>query len=45
MTSAVTGLPAIVGAPGRAGNVERWAALQMLDGTNGAARLEFDSGD
>ena len=45
MSSAVTGLPAIVGAPGRAGNAERWAALQMLDGTSGAARLVFDSGD
>jgi len=45
MSNAVTGLPAIVGAPGRAGNAERWAALQMLDGTNGAARLEFHSGD
>ena len=45
MSSAVTGLPAILGASGRAGNAGRWAALQMLDGTNGAARLLFDSGD
>ena len=45
MGSAVSGLPAILGAPGRAGSAERWASLQMLDGTNGAARLEFDSGD
>lgn len=45
MGSAVSGLPAILGASGRAGNAGRWAALQMLDGTNGAARLVFDSGD
>jgi len=45
MDSAVSGLPAILGASGRAGNAGRWAALQMLDGTNGAARLVFDSGD
>jgi len=45
MGSAVSGLPAILGASGRAGNAERWAALQMLGGTNGTARLVFDSGD
>jgi len=45
MSSAVTGLPAIVGTPGSAGNANRWAALQMLDGTDGAARLVFESTD
>ena len=45
MGSATSGLPAILGAPGPAGSAERWASLQMLDETNGAARLEFDSGD
>jgi hypothetical protein len=44
MSSAVTGLPAILGAPDRAGNANRWASLQMLDGTDGAARLVFESG-
>ncbi len=39
MSSAVTGLSAIVGTPGRA------AAPQMLDGTDGAARLVFKSSD
>ena len=45
MSSADTGLPAIVGVRGRAGDADRWAGLQMLDGTNSTTRLVFDSGD
>jgi hypothetical protein len=44
MRSTVTGLPGTVGTPGRAGNVRGWAPLQMLDGTDGPARLVFESG-
>lgn len=44
MSSTVAGLPGTVGPPGRAGNTRGSASLQMLDGTNGAARLVFESG-
>jgi hypothetical protein len=44
MRSTSTGLPATVGTLGRAANGRGWAPLQMLDGTDGAARLVFESG-
>jgi hypothetical protein len=44
MSSTVAGLPGTVGPPDRAGNTRGPASLQMLDGTNGAARLVFESG-
>jgi hypothetical protein len=44
MSSTVAGLPGTVGPPDRAGNTMGPASLQMLDGTNGAARLVFESG-
>ena len=44
MSSTVAGLPGTVGPPDRAGNTRGPASIQMLDGTNGAARLVFESG-
>jgi hypothetical protein len=43
MSSTVAGLPGIIGPPDRAGNTRGPASLQMLDGTNGAARLVLES--
>ena len=45
MSRTVAGLSGIVGQPGRAGNARGSASLQMLDGTDGAARLVYESGD
>jgi hypothetical protein len=42
MRSTVTGLPAMAGTSGRTRNAG--GPLQMLDGTDGAARLVFESG-
>src|SRR5271166_5245469 len=43
MDSILTGLAAAVGTADRSGTAGGWAPFQMLDGTDGAARLEFES--